>query len=63
MNQYDQMREILQHRCLTVRSYLIHLFRPLAIDPKILWRHLGQEREVSIRRALFWGWGNSTRSS
>ncbi|MGO8747052.1 MAG: protein kinase domain-containing protein [Thermoguttaceae bacterium] len=57
MNQYDQMREILQHRCLTVRSYLIHLFRPLAIDPKILWRHLGQEREVSIRRALFLGLG------
>jgi len=34
------------------RSYLIHRFASLAIDPKVLVQRLDEEKEVSIRRAL-----------
>ncbi len=58
MNQYGRMRELLKHSPdPTVRSYLIHRFSPLAIDPKIIWRPLESEKEVSVRRALLLGLG------
>jgi len=58
MNQYGRMREVLKHSPdPTARSYLIHLFSPLAIDPKIIWKQLQSEKEVSVRRALVLGLG------
>jgi serine/threonine protein kinase/formylglycine-generating enzyme required for sulfatase activity len=35
-----------------VRSYLIHRFSPLAVDPQAIVQRLHQEKEVSARRAL-----------
>ncbi len=58
MNQYGRMREVLKHSPdPTARSYLIHRFNPLAIDPKIVWKQLQLEKEVSVRRALILGLG------
>jgi eukaryotic-like serine/threonine-protein kinase len=58
MNQYGAIRENLRHSPdPTVRSHLIQQFHSLAIDPKMLWRQLQQEKEVSIRRALVLGMG------
>ncbi len=58
MNQYGRMREVLKHSPdPTARSYLIHRFNPLAIDPKIVWKELRSEKEVSVRRALLLGLG------
>jgi formylglycine-generating enzyme required for sulfatase activity len=53
MNQYERMRGLLKHTPdPTARSYLIHRVNPLAVDPKTIWKQLGQEKDVSIRRAL-----------
>src|SRR5208282_1417817 len=41
----------------TARSYLIHRFSPLAIDPKVIWKQLESEKEVFVRRALVLGLG------
>jgi len=60
MNQYGGMREVLKHGPdPTARSYLIHLLGPLAIDINIIWKQLESEKEVSVRRALVLGLGES----
>jgi len=60
MNQYKKMRELLKHTSdPTARSYLIDRVNPMAVDPKTIWKELGQEKEVSIRRALILGLGES----
>ena len=52
------MREVLkQSSDPTARSYLIHRFAPLALDPKVVWNKLESEEDVSIRRALLLGLG------
>jgi hypothetical protein len=58
MNEYGRMRKVLEHSPdPTVRSYLVHRFNQLAIDPKIVWKQLQSEKEVSARRALILGLG------
>jgi hypothetical protein len=58
MNLYEKMREVLkQTPDPTVRSFLIQRVRPLAIDPKMIWRELRQEKDVSVRRALILSMG------
>jgi formylglycine-generating enzyme required for sulfatase activity len=36
----------------SVRTYMIHLFRPFGINPQLLVRQLHEERNVSARRAI-----------
>ncbi len=58
MNQYGKMREVLkQKEDPSARSYLIHRLRPWEIDPKVIWKRLETEKDVSIRRALALGLG------
>jgi formylglycine-generating enzyme required for sulfatase activity len=49
----DEVWALLRHsRNPTVRSYLIHSFAPLGVDPKLLIRRLETEKNISARRAL-----------
>jgi serine/threonine protein kinase/formylglycine-generating enzyme required for sulfatase activity len=58
MSQYERMREVLRHTSdPTARSYLISRLSSLAIEPKMIWSRLRQEKDVSIRRALILGMG------
>ena len=59
MDQYPSMRHLLVHTAdPTVRSYLIHRFRWLRIDPELIFRELSRESDDSIRRALLLGLGD-----
>jgi serine/threonine protein kinase/formylglycine-generating enzyme required for sulfatase activity len=58
MNRPDKVWPLLQHRPdPRARSYLIHRLSPLVADPKALAGRLGEEKEVSVRRALLLGLG------
>jgi len=53
MNQYERSRRVLKHTAdPTARSFLIQRVSQWAIDPEMIWNELGQEKDVSIRRAL-----------
>jgi len=53
LKQADPVWPLLQHRSdPRTRSYLIHRLRPLGVDATTIFQRLGQEQEVSIRRAL-----------
>ena len=53
LGQAEPVWPLLRHRPdPSVRSYLIHRLAPLGTDPKLLCRHLEQETDLSVRRAL-----------
>ncbi|HEV3256449.1 MAG TPA: formylglycine-generating enzyme family protein [Gemmataceae bacterium] len=53
MNQPAKVWPLLKHRAdPRVRSYLIHRFGPLGVDVGLLVKRLGEEPDVTIRRAL-----------
>src|SRR3984957_11308227 len=59
MNQPAQVWPLLKHSPdPRVRSYLIHRFQPLGVDPKLLFQRFQQEKDGSIQRALLLGLGD-----
>ena len=53
MNQPARVWPLLKHNCdPRVRSYLIHRLSPLGADAGVIRKHLDEEADVTIRRAL-----------
>src|SRR5262249_24092341 len=50
-----RVRPLLRHRPdPRLRTWIVHKLSPLGSDPRVLVRWLGEEKEVSVRRALLW---------